>query len=330
MTSLVKTLLKTTALFSLFLSYEAVSAEQFKPIPDQYELDKVVIFSRHGLRSPLTAKGSELAKVTPYAWTDWSVEKGHLTHKGTILETYFGEYLNQWLTQQGLLTKALCESGEDIEVYTNSLQRTIATGQAMTAGAFAGCNVNIKHKMPIGEMDPVFNPIIRSDDPTFIKKALSKIELDKTHSQLEKAYTLLSDVIDYSHSEKCIEDKQCEFFNDRGKLRITKDKEPSVSGTMRLSKNVVDALLLQYYEGVPLDKIANHRIDSEQKWETLNQIKNDYQFMLRGDPFIASHLALPLFKYIQGDLNGNNKITVLVGHDSNIIALLSSLGVKHY
>ncbi|HDL4035524.1 TPA: glucose-1-phosphatase/inositol phosphatase, partial [Mannheimia haemolytica] len=90
---------------------------------------------------------------------------------------------------------------------------------------------------------------------------------------------------------------------------------------MRLSKNIVDALLLQYYEGFPLKEIANNQLDSDQKWQTLNKIKNDYQFMLRGDPFIAKHISLPLLKYIQQDLNSENKITLLVGHDSNIIAL---------
>lgn len=42
---------------------------------------------------------------------------------------------------------------------------------------------------------------------------------------------------------------------------------------MRLSKNIVDALLLQYYEGFPLKEIANNQLDSDQKWQTLNKIK---------------------------------------------------------
>ena len=35
---------------------------------ENMELEKVLIFSRHGLRSPLTASGSKLSKVTPYEW----------------------------------------------------------------------------------------------------------------------------------------------------------------------------------------------------------------------------------------------------------------------
>lgn len=326
-----KNMLKITACAVFLLHSEWLFAQSINPIPrEQYELEKVIIFSRHGLRSPLTEKGSDVEKATPYPWPQWSVPAGYLTYKGTRLETNFGQYLHQWLTQHGLLSKAECESGEYIEVYANSLQRTIATAQALIAGGFSGCNVKLKHQLPIGKMDPVFNPIIRTDDAAFLQTTLSKIDLAQTHQNLSNSYRLLSEIIDYPNSAKCLNEKQCEFFNDRGKLRIKKEKELGVSSSMRLSKNIVDALLLQYYEGVPLADIANNRIDSEQKWQALNQIKNDYQFMLRGDHFVAKHISLPLLKYIQQDLDSPHKITLLVGHDSNIIALLSALQAARY
>ena len=53
-------------------------------------------------------------------------------------ETYFGQYLGQWLADKGLLTTERCASGEGIFAYANGVQRTIATGRAIVAGAFAG------------------------------------------------------------------------------------------------------------------------------------------------------------------------------------------------
>ena len=41
-------------------------------------------------------------------------------------------------------------SGEGIFAYANGVQRTIATGQAIVAGAFAGCNVQLQHHGEIG------------------------------------------------------------------------------------------------------------------------------------------------------------------------------------
>ena len=38
-----------------------------------------------------------------------------------------------------------------------AVQRTVATGQAIVAGAFAGCNVQLQHRGEIGsEKDPIF------------------------------------------------------------------------------------------------------------------------------------------------------------------------------
>ena len=40
--------------------------------------------------------------------------------------------------------------------------------------------------------------------------------------------------------------------------------------------------------------------------------------------------SYPLLAFIQQQLNSENKINLLVGHDSNIVALLAALGVEPY
>lgn len=46
---------------------------------------------------------------------------------------------------------------------------------------------------------------------------------------------------------------------------------------------------------------------------------------------MAKNVAAPLIKYIYNDINSSNhKVTVLVGHDSNVTAMLSALGFKDY
>ena len=82
----------------------------------------------------------------------------YLTTKGTVLKTYFGQYLGQWLEDKGLLTIERCASGEGIFIYANGMQRTVTTGQAILAGAFAGCNVQLQHYGKISsKKDPIFN-----------------------------------------------------------------------------------------------------------------------------------------------------------------------------
>ena len=89
-----KTALKLTALlFGLTLASGVFATENRPNTPSaEYELEKVLIFSRHGLRSPVEKDPQEMAKYSPYAWAKWDVPSGHLTAKGTVLETYFGQY----------------------------------------------------------------------------------------------------------------------------------------------------------------------------------------------------------------------------------------------
>ena len=45
---------------------------------------------------------------------------------------------------------------------------------------------------------------------------------------------------------------------------------------------------------------------------------------------MAQNASYPLLAFIQQQLNSENKINLLVGHDSNIVALLAALGVEPY
>ena len=45
---------------------------------------------------------------------------------------------------------------------------------------------------------------------------------------------------------------------------------------------------------------------------------------------LAQNASYPLLAFIQQQLNSENKINLLVGHDSNIVALLAALGVEPY
>ena len=99
-----KTVLKFTALLlGLSLASGVFATENYQNTQNaDYELEKVLIFSRHGLRSPVEKDPQEMAKYSPYAWAKWDVPSGYLTAKGTVLETYFGQYLGQWLSDKGV------------------------------------------------------------------------------------------------------------------------------------------------------------------------------------------------------------------------------------
>ena len=297
-----------------------------------YKLEKVLIFSRHGLRSPVEKDPQEMAKYSPYAWAKWNVPSGYLTAKGTVLETYFGQYLGQWLADKGLLTTDRCASGEGIFAYANGVQRTIATGQAIVAGAFAGCNVQLQHHGKIGsEKDPIFNTQAHNPSKALIESAKSKVDLNALQQKLAPNYALLSEIIDYKNSPNCLQKGECDLGGKLGEYSIKDGKSVKITGSISTGKKIVSALLLAHYVGKPDSEIANGNVDSQEKWRVINEIKNEYyRTLFKNNAALAQNASYPLLAFIQQQLSSENKISLLVGHDSNIVALLSALGVEPY
>ena len=311
-----------------------VFAEKHRPSTPsaEYELEKVLIFSRHGLRSPVEKDPQEMAKYSPYAWAKWDVPSGYLTAKGTVLETYFGQYLGQWLADKGLLTTERCASGEGIFAYANGVQRTIATGQAIVSGAFAGCNVQLQHHGKIGsEKDPIFNTQAHNPSQALIESAKSKVDLNALQQKLAPNYALLSEIIDYKNSPNCLQKGECDLGGKVGEYSIKDGKSVKITGSISTGKKIVSALLLAHYVGKPDAEIANGRVDSQEKWRAINEIKNEYyRTLFKNNETLAKNVSYPLLAFIQQQLSSENKISLLVGHDSNIVALLSALGVEPY
>ena len=320
---------------SFVLSFSAQAIETL----DNYILEQVVVFSRHGLRAPLASPTSTLGKITPNQWPQWDTPASYLTTRGGVLESYFGHYFNEWLVDNKLLTENTCPSENEVYIYTNSLQRTIATGQYFTVGAFPGCIVPIIHKEKLGTMDPVFFPVISDDNPEFKQAAITSINqtahakgIEGLNQKLNNTYQDLSNIINYTQSTNCLADKQCDFTDLPTKIIIEKGKEPGITGPLRTGTSIADAFILQYYEGAPLQDIAWGKIKNNKQFEQLVAIKEYYNTILFGSPVIAKQVAANLINYINQTFSEKNhtKFTFLVGHDSNVASLFSALKIKSY
>lgn len=152
--------LLTTALvfFIMIVSSGFLSAQTEKGslLRDNYELTEVVVLSRHNIRAPLSGKNSILGKITTHQWTDWTANASELTLKGGVLETMMGQYFRKWLEDEGLFEEGKCPNTDEINIYSNSMQRTIATAEYFQAGFLPTCNQNFYHRFSSSKMDPLF------------------------------------------------------------------------------------------------------------------------------------------------------------------------------
>ncbi|MFV9667574.1 bifunctional glucose-1-phosphatase/inositol phosphatase [Pantoea graminicola] len=299
------------------------------------QLQQVLMLSRHNLRAPLADNGSVLEQSTKKSWPQWDVPGGQLTTKGGVLEVYMGNYTRQWLAQQGLVKNGSCPDSNNVFVYANSLQRTVATAQFFVNGAFPGCDVAVTHQDEMGTMDPIFNPVITDGSEAFNKKALAAMAAANEKLSLKPAFQRLEKIVDYKASPACNNKKQCDLSSGQNTFSAENGKEPNVSGPLKVGNSLMDAFTLQYYEGFPLEQVAWGQIKTPEQWKELSAIKNGYQDALFTSPDVSREVAAPLVDYIRSQLVDQDKanapkVTLMVGHDSNIASLLSALQVKPY
>ncbi|HFT8731055.1 TPA: bifunctional glucose-1-phosphatase/inositol phosphatase [Escherichia coli] len=310
------------------------SNAQAQTVPEGYQLQQVLMMSRHNLRAPLANNGSVLEQSTPNKWPEWDVPGGQLTTKGGVLEVYMGHYMREWLAGQGMVKSWECPPPDTVYAYANSLQRTVATAQFFITGAFPGCDIPVHHQEKMGTMDPTFNPVITDDSAAFSEQAVAAMEKELSKLQLTDSYQLLEKIVNYKDSPACKEKQQCSLVDGKNTFSAKYQQEPGVSGPLKVGNSLVDAFTLQYYEGFPMDQVAWGEIKSDQQWKVLSKLKNGYQDSLFTSPEVARNVAKPLVSYIDKalvtDRTSAPKITVLVGHDSNIASLLTALDFKPY
>lgn len=298
-----------------------------------YQLEQVVVLSRHNIRSPLSGGDSLLATMTPHEWFDWSSKPSELSLRGGTLETEVGQYFRQWLEAEGLFPDNYHPEDGAVRIYANSKQRTLATAEYFVSGLLPTANTPIESHMEFDQMDPVFTPQLTFVSPEYNADAEAQIwELFADDvKNLEDNYALLADVIDVEESEAWKDGSFTGFKTDDSEIVLELNKEPAVKGSLKTGCSVSDALVLQYYEEPdPVKAAFGHELTYEQ-WQDISAIKDVYTDVLFSAPLIATNVAHPLLQEIESELKTDGrKFSFLCGHDSNVASVLAAMGAEDY
>ena len=304
---------------------------------DGYKLKQVVILSRHNIRSPFSEKGSLLDTMTPHKWFEWTSNPSQLSIRGGVLETEMGQYFRKWVEKESLFEenydpKNINAETDEVRIYANSKQRTLATANYFLTGLFPVSDIDVEHHMKFDEMDPVFNPVLTNITAEFEEKATRQIDdlFSNTIKSLKPNYELIEKVIDVKNSNDYKEGRFKGFSVDDSKFNFIENKEPSVTGSLKTACQISDALTLQYYEGDE-DMASFGKKLTFKNWEDISKVKDVYEDVLFTAPLVATNVANPLLKEMLSELkNINRKFTFLCGHDSNVASVLSALSVSDY
>ncbi|MDE6119252.1 MAG: histidine-type phosphatase [Muribaculaceae bacterium] len=321
------------------LSAQAQRQQDFK---DKYKLTEAVVLSRHNIRSPLSDSNSDLGRMTPHKWHDWSAGKSELTLRGGALETMMGQYFRKWAVDAGLFPENHAPSADDVNVIANSMQRCIATAQYFASGFMPVGGIEVIHRYTPSQMDPLFNPQLTKVNPEFVATAMKQIEamggkkgIVGINESIAPDYALIEEVLDVENSPmaKSGDKKLDALKNYQTEIVLEKFQEPKMKSGSALKElnSASDAFILQYYEEPDSVTAGFGKKLTREQWAQIAHVKDTYQDVLFTAPIVAVNVARPLIQYMYDELRSpSRKFTFLVGHDSNLSAVATALGVEEY
>jgi 4-phytase / acid phosphatase len=149
-----------------------LGAFAFDATAADYTLERVVLVSRHGVRSPTNS--DQLAKYSATrTWPSWPVKDGCLTPHGKIAASRMGAFYRRLYAARGLFPARSGPAANEVYVWADVDQRTRETGVGLLRGLFAcegGASCPSPHCLtcgPVGEAeecapkanDVLFHPV---------------------------------------------------------------------------------------------------------------------------------------------------------------------------
>ncbi len=257
-----------------------------------YQLEQVVVVSRHNLRNSLKAGD----------------DRGLLTLRGGEMETLMGQYFEARLREQGLFQKNAQPNVGEVRFYANSYQRTIATAKYFSAGAFPIANTPIEYHRALGQKDRVF---LLPTDPALTKKLSAEMNAKKLIDSMSKEIAT-------------VERLSGEKFNPADySIELGEVVEWKLKGSAKKINLAADAILMDYYDGKVSYSDAEMRDVAKISSLTINSNFDR--------PLGAKVFASPMLAVISDELNTpGRKFSFICGHDSNLSNVLTALGVEDY
>lgn len=294
---------------------------------DGLKVERVVMLMRHSVRPPTKAE------VTPAGWnaqpwSAWTTPFGELTPHGGEGARLMGVYERASLGQRGLLPASGCPQPGDITVWASGKSRAIVTAQQFAEGMYPGCGVVVDHPQDEAN-DPVFHPAGGGAWPIDGERAkaatlarLPKGGMAEVYKDHAKEIAILERVIGYGAPPACAK-APCRLSDLPTTIEAASNDGPDMLGMLGVASTAGQVVTLEYVEGKPLSEVGWGRpskadITAIQKFHTLK-----FYYEAR-TPYVADRYAAPVASKILSALQGGEgtgKLTMLVGHDTNIAML---------
>ena len=311
-------------------------------------LQKVVIVSRHGVRSPL-ATAAELASWSSRPWPSWNEPRGNLTARGAQLVNLLGKYHRAYLVAEQALPEQGCPLRDSVYVHADLDERTKATAQALLDGMVPGCGIAYRTK-PNASVDSLFHPVAagvcRLDAMVTQTSVLQRVagDLNSVPRDFKAPFDALQDGMDCCKPALCMAFGKAEGCK-LADLPTFLSPQPNgtgvtMIGALAIASAVTEDFLLEYAEGMETGQVAWGRLTPAQLLQTFRLHTEAFDLMER-TPYLARRQgSLLLMRVAAAVTSGHSaglgaaepavrdaKFVAFVGHDTNIANLASIMDV---
>lgn len=322
--------------FSPTIAISEASAAQANT--SEATLERVVLVSRHGIRSP-TKPLDKLEKKTRHTWTPWPVPPGEMTAHGQFDLGLMGQFLKSYYHIASRDAAARCLPEQPAFIWADSASsRTQHSGDILAAALSDGCQTQAR-SMPAKTHDLLFNALAAKKttlDTDDVEKALDPERMPDTQlpppvqSGVQTLQTLFAPSACTTGATPC-------FF--KHAPLSWKKGAPHAENGLALGSTVSEALLLEYAQGLP-SSITAANTDAVHTLNSVLPVHNYQSARMRRAPAIAIPRGGKLAQAILTLLNeqpltlpdGNvlptqARVVMFAGHDTTLDMLTTLFGL---
>jgi 4-phytase/acid phosphatase len=296
-------------------------------------LERVVLVMRHGIRPP-TKDPALPAGVTAGAWPRWPAQPGWLTPHGATAIRLLADYDRRIWIKAGLLPAQGCSL--DVDIWADTDERTIATGEAFAQGLAPGCALAVGHAA--SRQDPLFDSTASNDpspDPTVARAAaIAQVGpggFDGVVARYAPQMTQIQNVLGCCSVAICQQFKlntPCQL-PDLPTTLVAAEKEFKLKGGLAWAATMSEVLLLEYSEGLPMADVGFGKIDRTGILNALALHPLEFDILHRPVPIAraGAKLLLRRISNALADKPEGARLQVYVGHDTTLAYLGGALGL---
>jgi 4-phytase/acid phosphatase len=288
-------------------------------------VERAILVMRHGIRAPLAEEVPDGTR-TGAPWPRWPVAESRVTDHGARALAIVAGQDRRLFAAEGLLAAKGCSAPGAVRIWTNTSDRTIASGDAYARGFAPDCAPAVEHRAA-GEIDPLFEPLRAHATDFDATAAIADIARDTGGMaalvERHRAAMVELDRVLGCAAGGCVPSGPAQVVPADGARAI------ELQGPIRATSGVAQVLLLQYVEGLPAAQVGWGRADAA----TLRRVGALHAALFAvftHPPYMAAHQAAALGSHVLDTLATGEgpRVEVLMGHDTNVTALAAALRVE--